>query len=94
WLLAEVAAALHGVPAPEVPRGAALADMVSHHYEEMLRFYGRELGCRVARKHLGWYMDGAGTGVALRKRVLTARDPDTVQRLIPDAMTAADRVAA
>jgi tRNA-dihydrouridine synthase B len=31
------------------------------HYEAMLSFYGRVLGPRVARKHLGWYMDGAAT---------------------------------
>lgn len=94
WLLAEIAHAIAGTPAPEVPRGAALADMVAAHYEAMLDFYGADLGTRVARKHLGWYMDAAGTGAALRKRLLTAGDPAEVLRLLPDALAPAERVAA
>jgi tRNA-dihydrouridine synthase len=52
----------------------------------MLDFYGRELGLRVARKHLGWYMDEAATPAPLRKLVLTARDPETVLHLLPEAL--------
>jgi nifR3 family TIM-barrel protein len=85
WLLAQVAADLYGTPAPEVPQGAALADLVAGHYEAMLGFYGVDLGGRVARKHLGWYMDHAGTGADLRRRVLTA-EPGAVLHLLPDAM--------
>lgn len=85
WLLAQVAAEIYGTPAPVIPQGAALADLVAGHYEAMLGFYGRDLGGRAARKHLGWYMDHAGTGADLRRRVLTA-GPDTVLHLLPDAM--------
>jgi len=97
WLLAEIAHDLWGTPAPQVPRGAALADLVAGHYEAMQGFYGADLGLRVARKHLGWYMDGVGTGPGLRRAVLTARDPATVLRLLPEALTApavAGKVAA
>jgi nifR3 family TIM-barrel protein len=85
WILAQVAAALYGTPAPVVPRGAALAEMVAGHYEAMLGFYGAELGGRVARKHLGWYMDHAGTPPHLRRAVLTAA-PGQVARLLPEAV--------
>ena len=61
WALAGIAAALFGAPAPAIPEGADRADMVADHYEDMLSFYGRVLGPRVARKHLGWYMDEVGT---------------------------------
>ena len=88
WLLAEVAASLYGMPAPTVPRGAALADLVAAHFEAILAFYGTDPGGRVARKHLGWYMDHAGTGAALRRAVLTA-EPATVLRLLPEALSAA-----
>ncbi|MCW1919388.1 tRNA dihydrouridine synthase DusB [Rhodobacter sp. KR11] len=60
WVLAQISAVLHGTPAPNVPRGAALADLVIAHYEAMLGFYGTELGQRCARKHLGWYLEAAG----------------------------------
>ena len=91
WRVAEIAAALYGTPAPVVPRGTALVDMVAAHHADTLDFYGAELGGRVIRKHLGWYMDGAGTPPALRRAVLTA-SPDRVARLLPEALD--DRVAA
>lgn len=86
WLLAEIAHDIWGTEAPQVPQGAALADMVAEHYHAMLSFYGRDLGLRVARKHLGWYMDVAGTGPGLRRAVLTARAPEHVLRLLPEAL--------
>ncbi len=94
WVLAEVAHALYGAPAPTIPQGTALTDMVAHHYEAMLGFYGTDLGLRVARKHLGWYLDGAGTGPAMRRRVLTSRKPADVLHLLPEALTVPHKVAA
>ena len=49
---------------------------------------------RVARKHLGWYMDAAGTGAMLRRAVLTGTDPAAVLRLLPDALSEGGRAAA
>jgi len=86
WLLAQVAHALFGAPAPEVPKGEALAELVMGHYEAMLQFYGDDLGTRVARKHLGWYMDEAGTDPTLRRLILTSRSSDEVMRHLPEAL--------
>ena len=94
WRLAEVAATLWGTPAPQVPTGGALVDMVAGHYEAMLAFYGAGLGHRVARKHLGWYMDDAATPAPLRREVLTAADPARVLALLPVVLTGAERAAA
>ena len=94
WLLAEVAHDLYGTPRPDVPQGSAFAAMVQEHYEEMLRFYGANLGARVARKHLGWYMDSCGTPTDLRRAVLTATGPAEVLRLIGQAMYAPAKEAA
>jgi tRNA-dihydrouridine synthase B len=86
WLLAQVAHEIYGTPAPKAPRGTAFAQMVADHYEAMIRFYGVKIGVRMARKHLGWYMDTSATPTDLRRAVLTATDPQTVHRLIDDAM--------
>lgn len=85
WLLAQVAAAIYGTRAPEVPRGTAFVDLVAAHFEAMLAFYGIDLGGRAARKHLGWYMDRVGTDAGLRRKVLTA-PPSEVLGLLPEAM--------
>lgn len=78
WLPGQIAAVLAGRPMPETPRGATLAALVGEHYAAILAFYGRDLGSRVARKHLGWYLDALPGGADLRRRILTEADPDRV----------------
>jgi tRNA-dihydrouridine synthase B len=75
WMPAQIAHALYGTPAPKVPTGAALAALIVEHYEEMLAFYGADLGVRVARKHIGWYL--AAAGIADRQ-ILTFTSPAQV----------------
>lgn len=87
WLLAQIAHDLWDAPAPDVPDGAAFVRLVCGHYEAMLSFYGSELGQRVARKHLGWYMDTVGAPAGLRRMILTSKDPQEVLRLLPDALS-------
>ena len=94
WLLALIAHELYGTSAPRIPARQALIDMISNHYEAMLSFYGAELGGRVARKHLGWYMDEAATPAPLRRQVLTERDVRKVLRLIPPMIEEGERCAA
>lgn len=94
WQLARIAAAVYGTPEPEVPQGAALADLVAAHYQAMLGFYGRDLGLRVARKHLGWYCDAADAPRDLRRRLLTAECPRQVLVLLPAAFGPPPRRAA
>ncbi|MCF8510706.1 MAG: tRNA-dihydrouridine synthase, partial [Rhodobacteraceae bacterium] len=91
WVLGQIAHALYGTPAPQVPQGAALCDLISAHYEDMLGFYGIALGLKVARKHLGWYLDRAG---APKAEVVTASDPAQVLRLIRAAVANPERHAA
>ena len=86
WRLAQIAADLYGCPAPIIPQGAELVDLVRRHYLSMINFYGVPLGNRVARKHLGWYLDGSGCDPVLRRQILTERDPDVVQKLLPQAL--------
>ena len=90
WRLAEISHALYGTPAPDIPEGAALADLVAEHFEAMLSFYGPALGLRCARKHLGWYLDGVD-GDPPRQALLTADDPAQVLRLIRTAFAATGR---
>jgi len=86
WLLAQIASDVFGTPAPAIPKGQALVDLVAGHYEASLGFYGQHLGARVIRKHLGWYMDHAQTPPDLRREVLSGRDPAGVIALLPRAL--------
>lgn len=84
WLLGGIAGYLRDgreTPPPPVPvRGAiALA-----HYRGIIEHYGREVGVRVARKHLGWYADGLAGAAAFRGRVNCSADPAAVEDAIED----------
>jgi tRNA-dihydrouridine synthase len=94
WVLAQIAADIYGTPKPDIPKGHKLVDMIAAHYEAMLDFYGADLGNRVARKHLGWYMDEAGTVPALRKSILTANNSQDVLSALPNALLTDVRQAA
>ncbi len=87
WRLAEVAHALAGGPAPAVPQGADRAALIAEHYQDMLGFYGTELGLRIARKHLGWYADEAAIDPADRAALMVERDPGRVLTLIARAFS-------
>ena len=88
WLPAVVASEIYGTAMPEIPSADSFIQMVSEHYDAMLSFYGMPLGVKVARKHLGWYMDEAGCDKPLRTAVFTAKTPAEVLRLLPDALGA------
>ncbi|TJZ91091.1 tRNA dihydrouridine synthase DusB [Paracoccus gahaiensis] len=92
WVLAQIAHDLWGCPAPLIPQGAALADLVEAHYLDILDFYGADPGLRVARKHLGWYAEAAGA--PLRDQMLRAPSPAATVELIRRAFADAPGRAA
>ena len=86
-------AVLAGRRSPEAPAGDALADLVSEQYEAMLALYGRDLGARVARKHLGWYLDRIPGMAAARARLMALSDPAQVLQALRQALASAPPVA-
>ncbi len=57
WIVGEFGARLATGASPAAPTLAVKQAIIAEHYEDMLSFYGVELGLRNARKHLGWYID-------------------------------------
>jgi len=80
WRLAQIAHVLHGAAAPDLPFGNQFSDLISEHYEAMLSFYGKEVGLRLARKHLGWYADAAAA--PLRAEMMVSQTPEATLALI------------
>lgn len=87
WMPALIAHELTQAPKPEIPKSEAFVALVREHYEDMLSFYGVELGLKMARKHLGWYMDGADTPRELRQEILTAPTPKDVLARLNNALS-------
>ena len=78
WLLNEIAADLWGFQKYNLVNSGSLTELIVSHYEDILSFYGNELGVRVARKHLGWYMEYGGVLSEVRRSILTEEFPKKV----------------
>jgi nifR3 family TIM-barrel protein len=82
WLPGRIARALSGADPGPPPRAAQKATAVGH-VEAMLSLYGRALGLRNARKHVGWYLLSSGrpdaTVKAWRRRLCTE---ESAERLL------------
>ena len=86
WLLAQIAAEVGGKAYSAIPQGAALADVILEHYEDMIAFYGTETGVKTARKHLGWYLERLEGGLELRKSIIRESDPTIVLRRLTEGL--------
>jgi len=88
WRLAEISAALYGTEQPRIPKGSDLAQLILHHHQAIVDFYGGTLGLKNARKHLGWYLDGLDVATELRQSVLRSFDLAEIHALIWRAVEA------
>ena len=76
WLLTQIAA---GIAGNTTSQPINLGDIARHHYQDMLSFYGIEMGVKMARKHLNAYMNNFNIHHDARKRMLTQSDPAKVE---------------
>lgn len=82
WFVNQVAQFLRtGVRLPDPPLAAQLT-IVLDHYEEMLRHYGSDTGCRIARKHVAWYSKGLPGSAEFRAAINQTEDTGRVREMI------------
>lgn len=96
WAVGQIGAQLAGREPQAVPTGAELAELVAGHYDAMLTDYGTQLGVRVARKHLDWYLEAASIVLdkPVRSQLLNALEPAEVSKMIGDIYAGDWRLAA
>lgn len=91
WLAGHVSHFLQTGDRRHQPSGEELKNLVLEHYESMLSHYGVKPGVRIARKHLGWYLDASGAGKGISKQVrqdlMTSHDPLKVISMIEHAFS-------
>ncbi|MDX2464283.1 MAG: tRNA dihydrouridine synthase DusB [Porticoccus sp.] len=75
WLFNQINHYLeHGV-IPDPPSNTELIRVVSAHIKAIHQHYGEYLGIRIARKHVGWYVNSLPKGEAFRKYFNQLEDP-------------------
>ena len=52
--------------------------VITEHYLSILDLYGRDVGCKVSRKHIGWYTKGLPGSADFRNKVNFINDPAQV----------------
>ncbi|MEM8561306.1 MAG: tRNA dihydrouridine synthase DusB [Pseudomonadota bacterium] len=67
WLCGQIATALETGTAPVEPSRARQLTIVLEHVGELHRFYGEFMGLRIARKHVGWYLQNQADYTANRR---------------------------
>ncbi|NBO24808.1 MAG: tRNA dihydrouridine synthase DusB [Chlamydiae bacterium] len=84
WILAQIAHFLKtGETAPE-PSLDTQKQIILEHYENMLDLYGKEIGVKIARKHLGWYSSGRKNSSCFRAAINQETCTKKVSYLIRD----------
>ena len=78
WLLNQIAAELWGCKKYDVTNITSPIELIINHYKDILRFYGNDLGIKVARKHLSWYLNHSGVFANSRLSILTENCPAKV----------------
>jgi tRNA-dihydrouridine synthase B len=67
------------LPDPDV---STRMEILFGHYNEMLSHYGKTIGLKNARKHVGWYSRGLPRSTEFRAAVNSSKNPDEVRELI------------
>ncbi|HET7261252.1 MAG TPA: tRNA dihydrouridine synthase DusB [Casimicrobiaceae bacterium] len=75
WIFREIAHYLATGAQLAPPSLDEVRTLIVEHLTDHYAFYGDELGVRVARKHLHWYLGGLGLGDAFRDRINAGATP-------------------
>lgn len=95
WFPGQLAAALDGRAVPAAP--ARLGAFAARHVAAIHDFYGARAGSRIARKHVGWYLDHAdlpqATARALRAQFNALDQADAQLEMLMELDPQMSRVA-
>lgn len=67
WIFREICHFLETGTKLPPPEREEVRTLMNEHVTNLHRFYGAYLGARIARKHVGWYLDEEETGREFRK---------------------------
>jgi tRNA-dihydrouridine synthase B len=70
WIFREFSSFLNEGTKIPPPAPAEMRAVVLEHLQDIYALYGEELGVRIARKHIGWYVRGLPGGEAFRREAV------------------------
>ncbi len=99
WFPGAAALALkNGATAVKTPPPEKQKAIVLEHYEAMLEHYDRDFGVRIARKHLGWYVERSAHTIEdakyWRARLCREENPNQIRQALCEFYDQSTEVAA
>lgn len=76
WALRQI---MDGAPSP--PKAEIKSVMVEH-YDSILTHYGTAQGLKIARKHMGWYLQNWEGADTIRTAIISEHNPDLIKQSI------------
>jgi tRNA-dihydrouridine synthase B len=87
WLFGQIADFLGNGKKTEKPAGVIFRNTILDHLEKLYSFYGNSIGVRIARKHIGWYLDSlASISQETRNNINQASAPSQQLMLVNSAL--------
>lgn len=84
WLISQIAHFLkNGEKLPD-PSLEIQLNVVLDHYDEIIEHYGKDIGIKIARKHLGWYSSGLPNSGEFRATINQLSDVDNVKNKVKE----------
>jgi tRNA-dihydrouridine synthase B len=90
WLCGQIAGLLESGVVPPAPSATGRLDVMRRHLAGLHAFYGEFMGVRIARKHLGWYLQHTPAG-ADRRRAFNRLEQPAEQLAFLDTLFDTDR---
>lgn len=76
WLFRQIGHYLKFNEKLEQPLIADVREIILNHINELYSLYGRQRGVRIARKHIGWYLDNLHGSLQFKRNVFSVTDAD------------------
>ena len=83
WVVKQIIDAQLGIETPD-PTTDELGALVQDHYNAMIDYYGAHAGVGIARKHIGWYVEGLPGADKMRSKVNQMNAPDDVRNALKE----------
>ena len=97
WLFRQIDHYLKFNEKLENPPQAEMRTIVLNHLEELYSLYGKQQGVRIARKHIGWYLDNMLGSKQFKQKVFSVAEADVqfnmVRSYLQDAELKMENVA-
>lgn len=84
WLISQIAHFLKSGEKLPDPSLEIQLNVVLDHYDEIIEHYGKDIGIKIARKHLGWYSRGLPNSGEFRATINQLNDVDNVKNKVKE----------